>query len=565
MGAAGRLPRVALQQAVAISIGLFLVGVTGGWSADGLAATPRRGGGVTIGIWQEPVTLLWPRHATPYAMSMLVMSAINEPLLAVRPDLEYEPRLLAEVPTLENGGISPDGKTYTLRLRPGLRWQDGRPVTMHDFVFTWKWILDPKNGAVYRRGWETISRIDVSPDGLTATVKLSDVYAPFVDNVLAHAFLLPEHYLTRVGDRHFSRNPLGNGPFQFVEWVSGSHVIVERNPNYWQRGKPYLDRIVFKVLPDRTVMLAQARTGEIQIGVNYSEAQLADLQQLRSAKLLIQYPPFVERWLFNTRDPSDPTKPHPIFSDVRARQAVILATDRPQMIATVLRGTTTVGVNMLMQTRWFNKALQPYPYDPKRAMQILDEAGWIPGPDGIRVKNGIRFSFTHSTTAGDPTRGAMQAIMQQNLADVGIEMKIQNYPPPRFFGSWATGSILYRRQFDMAGHSNGLTSLDPDLYTWWHSSSIASDQNPAGFNFTGWSSPEVDNLLEQVNRTVDPARRKALLDRVQEILHNEYLVMVMFNRQLLYSVHPSIQGINPNHVQAFVGFMWNVADWWVER
>jgi len=516
-------------------------------------------------VWQEPVTLLWPQHATPYAMSMMVMTTLNDALVAVDDKNQYVPRLLREVPTIKNGGISPDGMTYVLKLRPGIRWHDGAPVTLRDFAFTWRWINDPANAAVYRRGWVNIGSVDVSPDGLTATVKLKDLYVSFLENVLAHGFLLPEHVLTRMTAREFARRPIGNGPFRFVEWVSGSNLTVERNPTYWQQGKPYLDRIIFKVIPDRSVMFAQAQTGEIHLGINYSEAQLGELARLRDARILNISPATLERWLFNTNDPRDLSRPHPIFADVRTRQAVILATDRPTMIRTVLRGSTTEAVNMLMMTPWFNRDLKPYPFDPARAKELLDRAGWTPGPDGIRVKNGVRFSFVHSTTAGDVTRESMQAIMQQNLRDVGIEMRVQNYPPPRFFGSWATGAILYRRQSDMLGHSNGLTGLDPDLYTWWHSSQVPSERNPSGFNFTGWSTPTLDQVLEQINVTPDVVKRKTLLDRAQRMIYNGYVLMPMFNRILINSLHKSVQGLRPSNPQAFVGMFWNSEEWWVER
>lgn len=526
---------------------------------------PRRGGTLVVGIWQEPVTLLWPQHATPYAMSMMVMTTINDPLIAVDDQNRFVPRLLREVPTRDNGGIALDGMTYTLKLRPGLRWHDGQPVTLRDFAFTWRWITDPGSGAVYRRGWDSITSVDVAADGLTATVRLKNLYVPFLENVLAHGFLLPEHVLTRTAPREFARRPVGTGPFRFVEWLSGSHITVERNPAYWQQGKPYLDRIVFKVVPDRAVMLAQAQTAEVQIGINFSEAQLGDLERLRDVRLVNVFPATLERWLFNLNDPRDLSQPHPIFADVRARQAVVFATDRVTMIKTILRGATTEAVNMLQNTPWFAKDLKPYPVDPARARELLDRAGWRLGPDGIRVKEGVRFSFVHSTTAGDPTREAMQVVMQQNLREVGIEMRIQNYPPPRFFGSWATGAVLYRRQWDMAGHANGLTGLDPDLYTWWHSSQIPSERRPTGFNFTGFWTPSLDRVLEELNETPDPKRRRALLDRAQRMVYNSYALMPMFNRILINSVHHRVRGLRPSNPQAFVGLFWNSEEWWMTR
>jgi peptide/nickel transport system substrate-binding protein len=268
-----------------------------------------------------------------------------------------------------------------------------------------------------------------------------------------------------------------------------------------------------------------------------------------------------ERMPINTRDPEDVTKPHPILSDINVRKALILATDRQTIVDKVLLGRTTVAVNELKSTPWFNEALKPYPYDPAESNRLLDAAGWVPGPDGIRVKNGVPLRLKISTTAGSQQRDTVQVLFQQNLKDVGIDLQIENHPGPRFFAAAEGGGILYGRRFDLALHANGLQGVDPDLHYYWHSSQIGTPARMSGANFAGWSDPELDRLLEERIRTTDPARQKEILARVQERIYEGYALLPLYDSTLIYSVTNNVQGLDPVGALAYAGAFWNVAEW----
>ncbi|HET7092872.1 MAG TPA: ABC transporter substrate-binding protein, partial [Thermomicrobiales bacterium] len=222
---------------------------------------------------------------------------------------------------------------------------------------------------------------------------------------------------------------------------------------------------------------------------------------------------------------------------------------------------TKIAENDLDNTDWFNTKLQPYPFDPEQAKKLLDEAGWKPGADGIREKEGKRLSFTHGTTSGNQTRETIQALVQANLKDVGAEMKIANQPASKFFGGFNDGGGWIDRTLDMAGFTNGLPSSDPNLKPFWSTSAIPTPQNPNGFNFSGLSNPELDKLLDAQLVELDPAKRKALLDQAQQIIHDEAPMIPMYDRVAINSVSDRVKGVNPSVFGSVSGLVWNTADW----
>ncbi|MGH7894349.1 MAG: peptide ABC transporter substrate-binding protein, partial [Candidatus Binatia bacterium] len=355
------------------------------------AQAPKQGGTVVLASYQEANSLNWILIGSPSGLGFMQMYPMFEPMLRVTEKLEPGPGLLEEVPTPQNGGISADGLTYTLRMRPGVKWSDGQPCTIRDWIFTWRWIVDPKSRAASSLGWAVIAGADAKDD-TTAIVKLKQPYVPFVAETLAGWPILPEHVQSKTTTEAFGRKPVGNGPFRFVEWVTGDHITLERNPFYWRTPKAYLDRLIWKFIPDRNATIAQVRTGAIDIGVDYQEAQIPELVNIPDVTMLVSTQNVIERYHFTHVTNEDVKKPHHLFGDVRLRKAVTLATDRQTIVNTVLHGKTKVATTQLDNTSYSNPNLKPHPYDPVQARRVLDEAGWRPGPDGIRVKDGARLS-----------------------------------------------------------------------------------------------------------------------------------------------------------------------------
>jgi peptide/nickel transport system substrate-binding protein len=524
------------------------------------AQQPKQGGTVVMASYQEANSLNWILIGSPSGLGFMQMYPMFEPMLRVSEKLEPEPALLSEVPTLQNGGISPDGLTYTLKMRPGVKWADGQPCTIRDWVFTWRWIVDPKNRAIGSLGWATIESAEAKDD-TTAIVKLKRPYVPFVAETLAGWPMLPEHVQGKTTSEAFGRKPVGNGPFRFVEWVTGDHITMERNPNYWRTPKAHLDRLIWKFIPDRNATIAQARTGAIDIGVDFQEAQIPELQSIPDVTMLVSTQNVIERYHFTWVTNEDVKKPHHLFGDVRLRRAVTLATDRQTIVNTVLHGKTRVATTQLDNTAYSNPNLKPHPYDPAQARRVLDEAGWRPGPDGIRVKDGARLSFTHSTTAGNQTRQTIQALVQANLKDVGIEMKIVNFPGATFFATFTEGGAYISRKYDIVGLNGGLPSLDPNIRLQYHSSEIPTKEKPNGLNLGGVTDAELDRLLDQQLQTQDTAKRREILWRAQQRIHDIHAIMPMYQKLVVNTVNKRIRGLKTIDHGAVTSIVWNTHEW----
>jgi peptide/nickel transport system substrate-binding protein len=537
-------------------------GAVGVRLASAQAGQPKRGGTVVIGCYQEPNSLNWLLTGTPAAFGFLCQYPIFEPMLRVSEKLEPEPALLTEVPTRQNGGISRDGLTYTLKMRSGLKWADGQPCTIRDWIFTWKWIVDPKNSAVGSLGWNMIEAAEAKDD-LTGVVRLKEFYLPFVAETLVGWAALPEHAQGKTTTEAFGRRPVGNGPFKFTEWTSGDHVTLERNPLYWRDPKPWLDRIIFKVVPDRNTVIAQAKTGAIDIGVDYTEAQIPELSNIPDVDLLISRQTYLERYFFSWVTNEDAKKPHWLWGDIRLRKAVTHAIDRQTIIDRVLHGKTKIAKTQLDNTPYENTSITPHAFDAALARKTLDEAGWKPGPDGIRVKDGKRFSITHSTTAGNQTRETIQVMVQANLKDVGIEMKIQNFPAGTFFASFREGGPYLARKHDMVGHAGSLTSLDPNIRNFYHTDAIPTKEKPNGLNAGGISDPELDALLDAQIKTADDAKRKELLWKAQQRLHDLYAFIPMYQRLTIHTVNKRVRDLKMIDFGSITSIVWNTHQWWV--
>lgn len=502
-------------------------------------------GTVVVGEWQEPKGLIGPifYQAHTYA----IIYAMYYAPLALNDKDELVPEMLAEVPTLENGGISEDGKTYTLKFKEGFKWHDGQPVTSADFKFTWEFIMNPDTKAQTTAGWNKIGSID-TPDELTAIINMNEPYAPFAPTTLALP-ILPKHALEGVsdpGNSEFARKPIGNGPFMFKEWIPGDRLVVVANPDAPIPAK--LESIIFKFVPDINTLIALLRTGDVDLGYELPENQIPEMEQIENLTVSAIPGVAIERYYFNLRDPKDLTKTHPIFSDLNVRKALSMGMDRFTVVDKILQGYGQVAVTELDNTAWFNEELKPVPYDPEGAKKLLDEAGWTVGADGIREKDGLRLSFKHSMTTGDPIRENMQVFFQQNLADIGAEMIIDNYPAATLYGSCADDGIFGKSAFDMMGFTNFPPGID--ITAEWSDFFLTStvkdcETNPAGTNSWGFSDPAVDEALECSVTELDPDKRVACIKEAQKLIYDQYVTLYTYDTLNIIAYNNRVQGLKP--------------------
>lgn len=503
----------------------------------------KQGGQLIYGSLQEPNTLL------PYTTDLLaaaeVQSLIFSGLVSLNDKLEWQPELAEAVPTPHNGGVSANGLTITYRLRPGVQWHDGRELTSADVKYTWQFIMNTKNPVVSRQGYDRIAAID-TPDARTVIMRFREPYAGYLSLFPA---ILPEHILARETDAAkapFSRTPIGTGPFKIVSWRLADAITLEANPAYY-RGRPKLDSIVYKILPDINIMLTQLKAGAIDIMSNISFAQLDQAKAISGMRVLFTPNMVWEHIDFNLDKP--------LFQDLKVRQAVAFALDRQNMAATMLKGAAVVAVADQSPASWaYHSGVQPFVRDVNLAKNLLAEGGWQPGSDGIMVKDGKRLSVNIATVSGNKSRETIQTAIQQQLREAGIEVNFSVYAPEHF-----SVSVLRQRNFDMALYGYVL-EVDPDNTSLWHSRFIpASSNGYAGQNYSGWRNAEIDSLTAAGVHATDLEQRRQIYARIQELIAGELPSISLYFRANIDAVNNRVGNFRPSPLPA--GNLWNAWEW----
>ena len=442
--------------------------------------------------------------------------------------MRYVPELATVVPTLENGGISKDGLTITYHLRRGVKWHDGAPFTSHDVVFTVHAILNPDNNLNLRTGWDQISSVEALDDH-TVRFHLKRIYAAAIATYFAEGGLypvLPAHLLEKypnINQVPFNSDPIGTGPFKFVKWVHGDRVELAANPDYW-RGPPKLKRIIYKVIPNDVTILNQLRTHEIDAWFRAAVSLYPQIRELPKDGFRVELAPSL------VYSHLDLNQKNPILQDLRVRQAIAHAIDRAKILHNITYDVHVVGYADLPPFSWaYEPDVAHYDYDPAKARQLLDEAGWVMGPDGVRVKNGQRLAFNLAAAAGGKTGEAVEQYLQADFKNIGIEADIKNYPTALYFDSYARGGILQAGKYDAAWYSwasGADPSSDESIYT---SYSIP----PAGQNNLWWSDPVLDHAERAALSSYDQRVRKKYYSIVQkEIAGQAVTIVVFFQRQI---------------------------------
>jgi peptide/nickel transport system substrate-binding protein len=351
-----------------------------------------------------------PDHLNPYlflhSAAGEICNFLCDGLLDYGPTGGYVRRLAREVPTRENGGISGDGTTITYRLRPGLRWSDGTPLTSDAVRFTWEAIVHPDSGSQHRTGYAEIADI-TCPDPLTAVVQFKDPYAPAL---ALFPCLLPRHasgHPSHLREWAYNHHPLNSGAFRMASWRREDHISAVRNPYYWERGKPYLDSVRFDFVPDRESAIEQLAAGAADAVWSLTEHDVEGLRSVPGVRIVQVPGPVAERLILNQVDPRIEARnladiqanPHPILGDARVREAIELAINKPELIDRFLAGQARVGTNEL-HVGWMRYDTRPSEFDPRCAVALLASAGWHQGPDGIREARNSRYASN-----GSPRRG----------------------------------------------------------------------------------------------------------------------------------------------------------------
>lgn len=529
----------------------------------GAAGTPKSGGTITMVIWQEPENL--NTELTSQTVANHISDLWLEGLLNVNEKGQWFPVLATEVPTTANGGVSADGKTITYHLRKGVKWHDGNEYTCADLQFTQQVITTPNNGSLDASQYATVAV--TCPDPNTAVLTFKDFKADWIRLFNGEMITFPKNAgkPEEMKTWAYNRKPIGTGPFKVDEFVTGDHITLSKNTNYWQPGKPYLDKIIIRIVPSSEVGLQMMKSGEADVMWNNTEADLPALAQLSNVKVFSAPQAGGERMILNltqNADPSDNKTPHPILGDINVRQAIALGIDKQTIIDKLLNGKALPGSGEL-NVDPYNCGIKPVPYDPGKAKQLLDAAGWVPGSDGIRAKGGTRLSLKYQTTTGNKLREDSQVLVVENMKAIGVEFKIENQPSSVLIGSWSAGSPRKHGNFDIIMYTTN-ASIDPgtQMYNYFDSKSIPSPTNQGGINYSRWNDPQTDQLIEKAGSIPDWNQRKDLYCQAAQRVVDGYSHIYLYQRFNLHSLNNRVQGWIAT---PWLGPLWNATDIWVNK
>lgn len=455
-----------------------------------------------------------------------------------------KPELITEVPTEANGGISADGKSITFHLRKGVVWSDGVPFDVKDVLFTYRQVMNPANNITSRNGWDLITKID-TPDRYTAIFHLKEPYATFLPTFFgtsdANPCILPEHLLKGLHDINnapYNSLPIGIGPFKYESWQRGSQIVLVPNDKYWG-DKPKLQRIVFKIIPDRNTALTQLQTHEIDMWLPVGGAYYPRVKAIAGIGTLKQ-----PGYLFNHMDFN---MTRPLFKDKAVREALRYAIDRQLIVDKIGHGIGIVQESPIAPTHpMFDPGIPKVPFDLSKANALLDGAGWTRGADGIRTKNGLRLAIEYAAFTGSPDVDSQLELVRGWWKQIGAELTVKRYAPPIMFAPYADGGIIYAGKFDMVGFA-WQDEVGGDL------SNLYSTRNipPKGQNDPRYSNPAVDAALEKFRKTYDPAKQKELAGIVQRQVVADVPTIVTSFRENIYAFNDDLTGFKPNAVTPF--------------
>ena len=531
---------------------------------------------ITIVIPEDPPSFNPMVADTGY--DALVMELVLLGLTDIDPKGNIFPELASELPTRDNGGVVLDEDAGTMsvtwKMRNDVQWQDGKPVTADDAIFTWEAVSNPDTGS-WIPGSDYIDSVE-KVDDYTFTVNYNTVYPGYLTQFGGEQVAIwPAHYCD-VTQGFVSwdcgRKPLSNGPFVLEEWVEGDHMTFKKNDNFYQEGKPDVEQVIIQIVPDDAVRKTMMLQGDadIDMWVNVNTAnELKD-----SEKADVSFSP-TDRWVMRmfmnqaekgTTDPAE--TPHPILSDVNVRKAIRMAVDVDTINTEIFHGLATP-----VWTEFFRPPYQceiPRPtFDPEAAKALLEESGWTDSDgDGIRECHGcstgapdgykMEMGFITYAEYGEPLELTQQLIAEM-LGDIGIQLNISVVEGSVLWDLSSSGGIEQTGNFDIDIWDDGYAGVDPTDYVW-ETYSVAAAEPDLGWNFFRWKNDVVDALINEAY-TLDEQTRKDTFCAIGEFINEEVPIIHLFTVPNADAYSTRIQGVQSS-VNDLV--TWNIADWTVK-
>jgi peptide/nickel transport system substrate-binding protein len=535
--------------------------------------TPQAEKSITVVLPEDPPSFNPIIADTGY--DAFVMKLVMLGLTDIDPSGKVFPQLASELPTVENGDVTVDESAGTMsvtwKMRQDVQWADGKPVTTNDVIFTYEAIKNPETGG-WIPGLESIDGID-KVDDYTFTIQYNAIYPDYLMQFGGEKVTIwPAHYCDAAqgfAAWDCARQPLSDGPFKLTEWVNGDHMTFVRNENYYEKGKPGIDQVTIKIVPDQTVRKTMLINGDADLDMWTTEPMIADLKD--SPNVVIDPSPtnrFVMRIFFNLAEKgtTDPVAtPHPILSDVKVRQAIRAAIDVDTISKEFFLGYATPVWTEFFRAPYTCPNIPRPKFDPAAAAVLLDEAGWTDTDgDGVRECHGCKtagegykmeMEFITYAGYGEPLTLTQQFIAEQ-LGKIGIKLKLTVVEGSVLWAASADGGIEQSGNFDMDIWDDGYPGIDPTSFlTSYYSEASATPD--AGYNFGRWINGDFENLLKDVY-TLDEQKRKDDFCKMGEIFEQELPELLLFT-----AVNADAHSSRLQNVQSTTNGVvsWNAADW----
>lgn len=446
-----------------------------------------------------------------------INSFVFDSLIQVNDKLQFEPALAA------SWSVSGGGLKWRFDLVHNAKWHDGAPFTSKDVVFTIQSILDPKVNSPRKSDYELIESI-TAPDDYTVEIKLKKKFAPFLESM--GIGILPEHLLKGhdINTDTFNQHPVGTGKYVFKEWKKRQYITLAKYDDYYGK-KPKIEKVKMKIVADSNVGLLQMRTGEVDLlGIEPKDYEL--VSSFKNSTVY-KYEALNYTYIgFNLKNP--------ILSDKKVRQALAYGYDRKPVIDKIIKGLGTEANSTMSPLSWaYNPDVPKYNYDPKKAAQLLDEAGWKLNNDGYRYKDGKKLKFTLMTSKGNKTREDILQYTQQEWKAIGVDVDVMVVEWASFIGNY-----IDKRNFDAVILGWSL-SIDPDPYQIFHSSQIEEPR----LNFVGFNNAKADKLMEDGRTTIDIEQRKKIYQKLQAVIAEEEPYMLLYYPISLVAINNRIQNV----------------------
>ena len=537
-------------------------------------ATKRGGGGVLKVLWWQAPTLLNPHFATG-TKDQDGSRVFYEPLAAWDADGNLKPVLAAETPTRENGGVAADGLSVTWKLKPGVKWHDGKPFSADDVVFNWQYAADPATAAVTSGSYKDIKCEKVND--LTVKV-MFDKPNPFWADAFVGATgqIIPKHLFqdfmgAKSREAPANLKPVGTGPYKFKDFRPGDTVLGDINMDYHVANRPYFDSIEMKGGGD-AVSAARAvlQTGEYDFAWNLQveDEVLQRLERGGKGAVEITEGAGCEHLQLNNTDPwtevdgerSSLKKAHPSLTDPAVRQALALLIDRKSVQDHIYGRTGIATANWVNNPPRFRSPNTSYEFNVDKANALLDSAGWVRGSDGFRAKGGAKLKYVYQTSINQP-RQKTQAIVKQACARAGIDIEIKSVVASVFFSSDVANPDTYPKFYtDLQMYNTGPGRPDPGVWLqMFLSTEISSKENKwQGRNTTRWISKEYDVLHTAAEAELDPVKRVALLIQCNDlVIKNVVLIPIVYR--------PTVSGVSKRlkiNLSGWDSNLYDLADWY---